>query len=89
LCVVGWGRDNDAIVICVAVLSGVGWGPLQIGTDIQDNKCGWLVVQALERATPAQRELLQANYGRHDDECVAKVKELYKEMNIEQVGVVW
>lgn len=57
----------------------------KIGTDIQDNKCGWLVVQALDRATPAQRELLQTNYGRHDEECVAKVKELYKEMNIEQV----
>ena len=30
----------------------------KIGTDIQDNKCGWLVVQALERASPAQRKVL-------------------------------
>lgn len=29
----------------------------QVGTDIQDNKCSWLVVQALQRATPAQRKV--------------------------------
>ena len=46
----------------------------QIGTDIQDNKCGWLIVQALSRATDAQKEVLQTNYGRHDDECVARVQ---------------
>jgi farnesyl diphosphate synthase len=31
----------------------------KIGTDIQDNKCGWLVVQALKLATPEQRQLLE------------------------------
>jgi farnesyl diphosphate synthase len=31
----------------------------KIGTDIQDNKCGWLVVQALKRATPEQRAILE------------------------------
>lgn len=30
----------------------------KIGTDIQDNKCSWLICQALNRATPDQRELL-------------------------------
>ena len=60
----------------------------QIGTDIQDNKCGWLIVQALSRATDAQKEVLQTNYGRHDDECVARVKAVYKELNMEKVGCV-
>jgi farnesyl diphosphate synthase len=32
----------------------------KIGTDIEDNKCGWLVVQALARVTPAQRAILEA-----------------------------
>lgn len=31
----------------------------KIGTDIQDNKCSWLVVQCLLRASPEQRQILQ------------------------------
>ena len=36
----------------------------KIGTDIQDNKCGWLVVQALNLASPEQRKVLEDNYAR-------------------------
>ena len=32
----------------------------KIGTDIQDNKCSWLVVQALQRAQPPQVAVLKA-----------------------------
>ncbi len=35
----------------------------KIGTDIQDNKCSWLVVQALNRCTESERTQLIANYG--------------------------
>ena len=31
----------------------------KIGTDIQENKCSWLVIQALKKATPAQRKVLE------------------------------
>jgi farnesyl diphosphate synthase len=31
----------------------------KIGTDIQDNKCSWLVVQALQLASPPQRAILE------------------------------
>ena len=31
----------------------------KIGTDIQDNKCSWLVVQCLQRATPEQYQILK------------------------------
>ncbi len=31
----------------------------KIGTDIEDNKCSWLIVQALDRASPEQRALLE------------------------------
>eukprot|EP00127_Corallochytrium_limacisporum_P007468 Clim_evm13s252 gene=Clim_evmTU13s252 len=55
----------------------------KIGTDIQDNKCGWLVVQALKICTPEQRKILEDNYAKKDPACVAKVKELYKELNLE------
>ncbi|KAK7098332.1 farnesyl pyrophosphate synthase-like isoform X2 [Littorina saxatilis] len=57
----------------------------KIGTDIQDNKCGWLVVQALKLATPHQLKVLQDNYGQHDAEKVERVKKLYKEMDISRV----
>ncbi|XP_034410273.1 farnesyl pyrophosphate synthase isoform X2 [Cyclopterus lumpus] len=49
----------------------------KIGTDIQDNKCSWLVVTALETMTPEQRAELKACYGRHDDASIEKVKALY------------
>jgi len=55
----------------------------KVGTDIQDNKCSWLVVQALDRVTPEQFDLLKENYGKWDDEKVAKVKALYKELQLE------
>lgn len=54
----------------------------KVGTDIQDNKCSWLVVQALDRCTPAERALLEKNYGQWDDKKVAKVKGLYKKMGL-------
>ncbi|XP_056142461.1 farnesyl pyrophosphate synthase isoform X2 [Lampris incognitus] len=49
----------------------------KIGTDIQDNKCSWLVVTALGVMTPEQRAELEACYGRHDDASVERVKTLY------------
>lgn len=57
----------------------------KIGTDIQDNKCSWLVNQALVRATPEQRQVLDENYGRKNSENEAKVKALYKEMELEKL----
>ncbi|KAL4948105.1 ERG20 farnesyl diphosphate synthase [Aspergillus filifer] len=57
----------------------------KVGTDIQDNKCSWLVNQALQRCSPAQRKVLEANYGRKDPECVRAVKLLYRELDLEAV----
>jgi farnesyl diphosphate synthase len=33
----------------------------KIGTDIQDNKCSWLVVQALQRVNAEQRVILEVS----------------------------
>lgn len=57
----------------------------KIGTDIQDNKCSWLVVTALEVMTPGQRAELEACYGRHDEASVEKVKTLYNALKLPEL----
>ncbi|KAM8921187.1 farnesyl pyrophosphate synthase [Pelodytes ibericus] len=57
----------------------------KIGTDIQDNKCGWLVVEALQRVTPKQRKILEDNYGQDSAEMVQRVKQLYEELDLSSV----
>ncbi|XP_075049702.1 farnesyl pyrophosphate synthase isoform X3 [Mixophyes fleayi] len=54
----------------------------KIGTDIQDNKCGWLVVEALKRVNPEQRGMLEENYGRDDADKVQRVKQLYEDLDL-------
>ncbi|KAH7922239.1 hypothetical protein BV22DRAFT_1106728 [Leucogyrophana mollusca] len=54
----------------------------KIGTDIVDNKCSWCVNVALAHATPAQRAVLDENYGRKDSAKEAKVKALFAEIGI-------
>lgn len=54
----------------------------KIGTDIQDNKCSWLINQALKKVTPEQRKILEENYGQKNSECEAKVKALYHELKL-------
>ncbi|KAK5111317.1 hypothetical protein LTR62_005157 [Meristemomyces frigidus] len=56
----------------------------KIGTDIQDNKCSWLVNQALKKCSPEQRQVLERNYGHKDQECEAKVKELFNQLELEK-----
>lgn len=57
----------------------------KIGTDIQDNKCSWLVVQALQRASPAQRATIAANYGVDDPAKIAAIKAVYDELGLPAV----
>nr|CAA53433.1 dimethylallyltransferase [Arabidopsis thaliana] len=57
----------------------------KIGTDIEDFKCSWLVVKALERCSEEQTKILYENYGKTDPSNVAKVKDLYKELDLEGV----
>ena len=57
----------------------------KIGTDIQDNKCSWLINQALERASPAQRKVLDENYGHKDSVKEAEVKKVYAELKLDEV----
>ena len=42
----------------------------KVGTDIQDNRCSWLVVQCLQRASPEQCQVLQESRGQKEAEKV-------------------
>ena len=54
----------------------------KVGTDIVDNKCSWCINTALAVATPAQRAVLDANYGRKDAEAERTVKAIFEEVGI-------
>uniref|UniRef100_A0A2K5H9D4 Farnesyl pyrophosphate synthase n=1 Tax=Colobus angolensis palliatus TaxID=336983 RepID=A0A2K5H9D4_COLAP len=57
----------------------------KFGTDIQDNKSCWLVVQCLQWATPEQYEILKENYRQKEAKKVARVKALYEELDLPAV----
>nr|APV45530.1 farnesyl diphosphate synthase [Hedera helix] len=57
----------------------------KIGTDIEDFKCSWLVVKALELSNEEQKKFLHENYGKEDPASVAKVKELYYTLKLQDV----
>ncbi|GFG32081.1 hypothetical protein Cfor_06854 [Coptotermes formosanus] len=54
----------------------------KVGTDIQEGKCTWLAVVALQRASPEQKALLADCYGSKDPEKVAAVRELYEQLGL-------
>ncbi|CAG9831692.1 unnamed protein product [Diabrotica balteata] len=61
----------------------------KIGTDIQDGKCSWLAVVALQRATSAQRKIMEDHYGRNEEESIKIIKNLYEELNLPSTYAVY
>ncbi|XP_078490381.1 farnesyl pyrophosphate synthase-like [Ciona intestinalis] len=57
----------------------------KIGTDIEDNKCSWLIIKAVQLATPEQIRILQENYAKKDPEKVAIVKQVFDDINIKPI----
>lgn len=57
----------------------------KIGTDIQDNKCSWVVNTALKLANAEQRKALDENYGRKDAEKEKVCRKVFEDLNIDQV----
>lgn len=57
----------------------------KVGRDIEEAKCGWLIVTALGKCTPAQRKELEQNYGKEDPKCVARVKQIYNDLGIAKI----
>lgn len=56
----------------------------KIGTDIEDGKCNWPVVRALEKANEQQRSVLQENYGVKDPKAVKAIRKIFSELSIEE-----
>lgn len=55
------------------------------GTDIQEKKFAWVVCEALSRCNTTQREILETSYGQWDDAHVAKVKDVFQELDMHRV----
>nr|AFX68799.1 farnesyl pyrophosphate synthase [Dendrobium officinale] len=72
---------QDDYLDCFGVPEFIG----KIGTDIEDFKCSWLVVKALEIADENQLKILEENYGKSDPACVTKVKSLYNDLNLRAI----
>uniref|UniRef100_A0A803LL88 Farnesyl pyrophosphate synthase n=1 Tax=Chenopodium quinoa TaxID=63459 RepID=A0A803LL88_CHEQI len=58
--------------------------PEMIGK-IEEFKCSWLVVKALEVCNEEQKKLLRDNYGKSDPANVDAVKCLYKDLNLQGI----
>ncbi|CAO2146977.1 unnamed protein product [Urochloa humidicola] len=56
----------------------------KIGTDIEDHKCSWLVVQALSHGNNNQIEELVNNYGQQDQTSVSRVKSTYLALDLKE-----
>lgn len=57
----------------------------KVGTDIEDYKCSWLIVQAMELANENEMKILYENYGKSDPKCVAEVKSVYRELDLQDI----
>ncbi|CAG2176053.1 unnamed protein product, partial [Oppiella nova] len=57
----------------------------KIGTDIEEGKCCWPIVQAFRVCNRDQRATLEANYGLKDGDSVAKVKDIYRGLGVKEM----
>ncbi|VEN50386.1 unnamed protein product [Callosobruchus maculatus] len=51
-------------------------------SDIKEGKCTWLAVVALQKATPAQKKIMEEHYGKEAEEDVQMIKDLYLELGL-------
>ncbi|XP_039306131.1 farnesyl pyrophosphate synthase-like [Solenopsis invicta] len=59
------------------------------GTDIQNGKCAWLIVVALQHATPEQRKILEECYGVADPEKVKRIQEIFNDLDLPKIYSIY
>ncbi|KAN0031773.1 hypothetical protein ACTFIV_005640 [Dictyostelium citrinum] len=57
----------------------------KIGRDIEENKCSWMICQAILNGTPEQINLLKKHYGIDNPSDVEIVKKIYDEINLKKI----
>ncbi|XP_033175587.1 farnesyl pyrophosphate synthase isoform X1 [Bombus impatiens] len=76
---------KDDYLDCYGSIEDIG----KTGTDIAEGKCSWLIVVALQRATPEQKKIFEECYGQSDVEKVNRVKQLYQELGISNTYAIY
>jgi farnesyl diphosphate synthase len=81
LCIMGeYFQIQDDYLDCYGDEATIG----KVGTDIQDSKCSWLVVTALDKCNAKQKKVIEKNYGKDDAKCIANIKKLYVQLDLER-----
>ncbi|CAL5070498.1 unnamed protein product [Urochloa decumbens] len=84
--VIGKVQKNDPSLVLTIIMFMASVRPIElVGTDIEDYKCSWLIVQAMELANENEMKILYDNYGKSDPQCVAAVKNVYKELDLQDI----
>ncbi|XP_001950423.2 farnesyl pyrophosphate synthase-like [Acyrthosiphon pisum] len=61
----------------------------KIGTDIEDGKCSWLAVVALQKVNSEQKKIMEDNYGIDDPVNVAVIKDLYGQLKLQNTYLLY
>lgn len=61
----------------------------KIGRDIEDSKCCWVFVTAMEIASDEIKNQLVEKYGADDEETVLEIKEIYRKLDIPSIYEKW
>lgn len=54
----------------------------RVGSDIEEGKCSWLAVVALQRMSHSQRKIMEKYYGKPGEESIETVRDLYIQLGL-------
>merc|ERR1719262_1741101 len=57
----------------------------ETGRDIEDGRLTWLIVNAYQRATAAQKQALEQSYGSSENGKVDIVRQIYEDLNLRKM----